>query len=59
MSVFVCFLSIANSSFVFLRCIVRSRVLTDLCFSFSITNLMLVDCLLNSVKLSSMFVFHW
>jgi hypothetical protein len=55
----VCFLYIANSSFVFLRCIVRFRKSVKLCCSSSMVNFTLVCCLLNSAKVSSMFVFFW
>jgi hypothetical protein len=57
MSVCVCFLYIVNYSFVFLRYIVRSRKLKEFCIPFSMANFMLACCLLNSVKVSPMFVF--
>jgi hypothetical protein len=57
MSVCACFPYIESSSFVFIRYIVRSRKLTELWLSFSTLNLMFVY-LLNSVRASSMFVFH-
>jgi hypothetical protein len=50
-------LYIGNSSFVFLRCIVRFRKLMELSCSFSMVNFILVCWLLNSVKVSSIFVF--
>jgi hypothetical protein len=58
-SVCVCFLYIANSSFVFLRHVLRSIKSMELCFSFSMVNFILVCCLLNSAKVSSIIVFFW
>jgi multisubunit Na+/H+ antiporter MnhE subunit len=55
----VCFLYIANSSFVFLWCIVRSRKLMELCCSFSMVNFILVCHLLNLAKVLSMYVLFW
>jgi hypothetical protein len=57
MAVCVCFLYFANFSFIFLRYIVRSRKLMELCCPFSMVNFILACYLLNSVKVSSMFVF--
>jgi hypothetical protein len=55
---FVCvgFQYIPNSSSVLFRCIVRSRKLKQLCFSFLIVNFILVVCLLNSVSILAIFV---
>jgi hypothetical protein len=50
------FLYIENYS---LMCIERSRNLMELYNSFSIVNFIVGCCLLNSVKVSFMFVFLW
>jgi hypothetical protein len=55
-SVCVGFLYITNTDFVLLPCNARFRKLMELC-SFSIANFILVLCLLNSAKVSSIFVF--
>jgi hypothetical protein len=52
----LCMLQIRNFS---LRFIERLRKLMELCNSFTTANFIVVCCLLNSFKVSSMFVFIW
>jgi hypothetical protein len=59
MSVGVCFLDIVNSSFVFVQWIVKSRKLIRVIYFVSMVNFILGCCLMNSIKVLSVFVFFW
>jgi hypothetical protein len=54
-SVCASFLHIANSNFVLLRCILRSRKLMEFCRFFQQLSFILVLCSLNSTNVSSIF----